>query len=303
MSLDADAIVDRRRLKRRVAVWRMVAIAVVIAAVAVATWRTERLGGSGDHIAQLDVVGILLDDPDRTEAVLRQVANNSVQALIVRIDSPGGTVVAGETLYRAIREVAEEKPIVAVIAGTGASAGYLVALAADHIVARESSITGSIGVLIQTAEISELLARLGVSADAIKSTDLKNQPSPLTPMTPEARAATQAVVNDIYRWFVDLVAERRGLSPATALQLSDGRIYSGRQAESLALVDALGGLTEARTWLLENHGVARGLPVRNLDESRGLSLSATLFGIVQKTLFSEALRLDGLLSLWQPDAR
>ena len=270
---------------------------MVLAAVAVAIWRTDRLGAGGDHVAQLDITGILLDDLDRTEAILRLVANDSVRALIVRIDSPGSTVVEGENLYHAIREVAEAKPVVAVIAGTGASAGYLVALAADHVIARGSSITGSIGVLIQTAEISELLERLGVSAEEIKSTGLKGEPSPLTPMTLAARAATQAVVNDMYRWFVDLVAERRGLSPATALQLSDGRIYSGRQAESLSLIDALGGLSEARTWLLESRGMPRDLPVRDVEQVRGLSLSAGLLGIAQKTLFSEALRLDGLLSL------
>lgn len=303
MSLDADAIVDRRRLKRRLAVWRILAVVAIVGAIAAAGWRGAGVGpAGGDYVAALDLNGVLLDDPDRTEAVRALIDDAAARALLVRIDSPGGTAVAGETLYRAIREVAAEKPVVAVIAGMGASAGYLVALGADHIIARETSITGSIGVRFQTAEISELLARLGVSAESIKSTDLKDQPSPFAPLTPAGRAATQAVVNDMYRWFVDMVAERRGLSPATALQLSDGRIYSGRQAQSLSLIDAVGGMPEARAWLSESHGVSDSLDLRPVEHPRGLSVSASLLEMARKTLFSEALRLDGLWALWQPDA-
>ncbi|MDA1132314.1 MAG: signal peptide peptidase SppA [Proteobacteria bacterium] len=302
MSMDADAIVDRRRLKRRLAVWRILAVVAIVGAVAAVAWRGGGGPAVGDYVAELDLNGVLLDDPDRTEAVRALVSDPAARALLVRIDSPGGTAVAGETLYRAIREVAAEKPVVAVIAGMGASAGYLVALAADHVIARETSITGSIGVRIQTAEISELLARLGVSAESIKSTELKDQPSPFTPLTPAGRAATQAVVNDMYRWFVDLVAERRGLSPATALQLADGRIYSGRQAQSLSLIDGVGGMPEARTWLLETHGVSDSLELRPVEHPRGVSVTVSLLEMARKTLFSEALRLDGLWALWQPDA-
>ncbi|MDA0654048.1 MAG: signal peptide peptidase SppA, partial [Proteobacteria bacterium] len=283
-------------------VWRLLAVVAIVGAVAAVAWRGGGGPAVGDYVAELDLNGVLLDDPDRTEAVRALVSDPAARALLVRIDSPGGTAVAGETLYRAIREVAAEKPVVAVIAGMGASAGYLVALAADHVIARETSITGSIGVRIQTAEISELLARLGVSAESIKSTELKDQPSPFTPLTPAGRAATQAVVNDMYRWFVDLVAERRGLSPATALQLADGRIYSGRQAQSLSLIDGVGGMPEARTWLLETHGVSDSLELRPVEHPRGVSVTVSLLEMARKTLFSEALRLDGLWALWQPDA-
>ena len=303
MSLDADAIVDRRRLKRRLALWRAVAVLSLTGALLFGIWQMGLATMGGEHIVQLDIAELLMDDPDRTAAVRRLAEDKMVQALIVRIDSPGGTVVAAETLYHALRHVASEKPVVAVIAGTGASAGYLIALAADYIFARESSVTGSIGVLIQTGEISELLSRLGISAEAIKSSELKDQLSPLEPITPEARTATQAVVNDIYRWFVDLVANRRGLSPAAALQLADGRVFSGRQAAALELIDGLGGLPEARNWLMENHGLGRDLPVHTLELRGHLSIPAQLLGFARKTLFSEALRLDGLLSLWHPNSR
>ena len=302
MSLDADAIADRRRLKRRIALWRMVAVVAVVVA---AVWIVLASGTIrvGEHVAEIRLSGILFDDPDRTEELRRLAVDDRAVALILRIDSPGGTVVAGEALYYAVHSVAENKPVVAVIGGTGASAGYLVALAADHIVARRGSVTGSIGVLVQTAEISELLTRLGINAEAIKSSPLKDSLSPLEPISSEARAATQAMVNDMYRWFVDLVAERRELSPAAALQLADGRVFSGRQAVSLSLIDAVGGIEEARTWLEENHGVAREVPVRRIGAPNRLSLSAELFGLARKVLFSETLRLDGLISLWQPEIR
>ena len=300
MSLDADAIVDRRRLKRRLAVWRVAAVAVAIGLVASLLWRGETGLPLRDYVARVDLTGVLLDDHVRVEALRQAAADDRVRALIVAIDSPGGTVVAGEALFHAIRDVAQAKPVVAVIGGVGASAGYLVAIAADHIIARESSITGSIGVLVQTADISELLAILGISAEAIKSAPLKDQPSPFEPLSPEARAATQAIVNDTYRWFVDLVAQRRQLSPATTLQLADGRVYTGRQAVTLSLVDAVGGLDEARRWLQDNHGVGRDLPLLPVATSR-VSVAASLVGLARKTLLSETLRVDGLVSLWQPE--
>ena len=204
-------------------------------------------------------------------------------------------------MFHAIREVAEAKPVVAVIGDLGTSAGYLVALAADHIIARESSITGSIGVLIQTADLTQLMEKLGVSTEAIKSTTLKAAPSPLEPITPEARAATQAVVDDIYRWFVDLVADRRGFTPVEALLLSDGRVFTGRQAVANNLIDGIGGMDEARQWLQTTFSVSADLPVVGIDPRRGLSLTLDFLGLARKTLFSETLRLDGLVSVWQPE--
>ena len=231
MSLEADASVDRRRLKRRLRVWRLTTIGTALLVLRLAAYRTGIVPPRA-FVAQLDISGILVGDDDQLRALAGIADDPSARALIVRIDSPGGTVVAGETLFHAIREVAEAKPVVAVIGNLGTSAGYLVALAADHIIARESSITGSIGVPIQTADLTQLMEKLGVSTEAIKSTTLKATPSPLEPITPEARAATQAVVDDIYRWFVDLVADRRAFTPVEALLLSDGRVFTGRQAIS-----------------------------------------------------------------------
>ena len=253
------------------------------------------------YVAKIDISGVILDRQSRLAALSDAATNPNVRALIVQIDSPGGTVVAGEALYLAVREVAEAKPVIAVIGSVGASAGYLVAIAADHILARESSITGSIGVLIQTTDITELLQNLGISAEAIKSTPLKATPSPLEPITPAARAATQAVVDDIYRWFVDLVADRRNLSPIDALQLADGRIFTGRQAVANTLIDGIGSIDEARDWLRDTYGIAVDLPTVEIDRDEGAFGRLDFLGLARKTLFSETLRLDGLVSVWQPE--
>lgn len=301
MSLDADALLDRRRLKRRLGLWRILAIVALVALVAVSV---ERFTGVAEraHVARLDVADFIVEDPERTKALEDIAEDGSAKALIVRINSPGGTTVGGESLYHALRRVADEKPVVAVIGTVGASGGYIAAVAADHIFARETSVTGSIGVVLQTAEITGLLDKLGVSAEAIKSGPLKAAPSPLEPLTEEVRAATQAVVDDSYRWFVELVAERRELPLAEAEALADGRIYTGRQALDNKLIDALGGEREARDWLESARDVSKSLPVIDVvfgPEDRWIEL--LLNGLAEKTFLSERLMLDGLISVWHPE--
>jgi protease-4 len=301
MSLDADGLLDRRRLKRRIAFWRTLAIIASVAVVAVAV---ERFSGIGDRdrVARLDVTGVIVEDHERDEALAEVAKDDRAKALIVRIDSPGGTTAGGEALYAALRQVAEEKPVVAVLGTLGASGGYMAAVAADHIIARESTITGSIGVLLQTAEFTGLLEKLGISTEAIKSAPLKAVPSPLEELTEEARAATQAVVDATHQWFVGLVAERRDLALEVAAALADGRIYTGRQALENHLIDALGGEREARAWLEERHEVSSDLPVVDLEFGDRREVIKDLFSMLAgKTFLPERLILDGLVSVWHPD--
>ncbi len=300
MPSDPDILVDRRRLKRAVALWRALAIAGLVAALVVGLGRFGLLGG-GDYVARLEVHGLILDDPARDRLLEEIEADDRAKALIVRINSPGGTVVGGEALYLTLKRVAESKPVVAVMGTVATSAAYMAALASDRIIAREGTITGSIGVIMQTAEISELLADIGITTEAIKSGELKDGTSPLKPLTDETRAAVQAVVDDVYRAFVDLVAERRDLERAEALELADGRVYTGRQAKNLALIDGLGGEPEARVWLAKAHGIPEEL--RTLDLSPGSGPSGLFDKVAtsaKKVLFSEPLVLDGLISVWHP---
>ncbi|HJP21863.1 MAG: signal peptide peptidase SppA [Alphaproteobacteria bacterium] len=299
--MDADAILDRRRLKRNLIVWRGVAVVAVLGAVFLGLWRGDRLIVR-DHVVRLAVEGLIVDDAERLEALNRIASDERAKALIVRIDSPGGTTVGGEALYHGLRRVADKKPVVATIRTLGTSAGYLAALAGHRIIARESSLTGSIGVLVQTAEMSGMLEKLGVSAEVIRSAPLKGKPSPLAPLSEEGRQATQEVVDDVHQWFVGIVAERRKLAPEQAQALAQGRVYSGRQALKLGLIDELGGEVEARAWLRKAHKLSTSLPVRPLELSdEGLGLFRLITGLAEKMSLSEKLTLDGLVSVWHPE--
>jgi protease-4 len=221
--------------------------------------------------------------------------------LLVHIDSPGGTVVGGENLYLALRRVAEKKPVVAIMAELATSAGYMVALGTDHIVARQGTVTGSIGVLMQSVEVTDLLTKIGITAESIKSAPLKASPNPLEKLTPDARAAAEDVVMDMYDMFVDMVSERRGMDRDATLKLADGRVYTGRQAMQNGLIDEIGGEREARVWLKSAHNIDDSLPISlvTIRRAKGF-LSGLLDDLVGKALFSERLRLDGLISLWHP---
>lgn len=301
---DPDSLVDRRRLKRQVSGWRLAALVFAVTAIAAAAGRFGILEG-GDHVALLPISGVILDDQDRTRTI-REIGNDpSAKALVVRIDSPGGTVVGGESLFRHLRAVAEKKPVVAVLGEIATSGGYMAALAADHIVAREGTLTGSIGVLMQTTDITGLLAKLGIEAEAIKSGPLKAVPSPFERLTDEGRAATRRLIDDMYQMFIAMVAERRGMPLARATELADGRVYTGRQARAAGLVDIIGGEEEARQWLGER-GVARRLPMRKIEIERDDELwprlvRSTVQAVTGKTYLSERLTLDGLVALWHPD--
>jgi protease-4 len=300
MSLDADHVVERRRLKRRLAYWRVLGIVALVAAALAAAGRFD-LVGTKDHIARILIEGIILDDRNRDKALEEVAGNEKVKALIVNIDSPGGTFVGGEALYHSLRRVAEKKPVVALMGTTATSAAYMSALASDLIVARPSTLTGSIGVILQTADVTGLLEKIGIKPEIVKSAPLKAQPNPLERFTPEARKATEVVVADFFDMFVTLVAERRSMSKEKVRILADGRVFSGRQALSNGLVDVLGAEPEARKWLAETHEISDSLPVKDVkvkgDEE---SWREFLDSKIGKVLFSERLGLDGVISLWQP---
>ena len=301
MALETDLLIDRRRLKRGLAFWRAAAVLAVLAAIGIVAAHTgparSLLGGS---VARLSVSGLIAEDRERDEALRRAAEDSTVRALIVAIDSPGGTVSGGEALHRALAEVAAKKPVVAVMGGTAASAGYMVALPAARIYAREATVTGSIGVIMQTVEFAGLLERLGIRAEALTSGALKDQPSPFRPLSPEGRAALDSVVQDLYAQFVAMVASGRRMDPQRVRALADGRVFTGRQAVAEGLVDAIGGEAEARAWLAAERGIPASLPVRELAPEESDRLIPRLVRETRKALVSERLSLDGLMALWHP---
>ncbi|MEM7695767.1 MAG: signal peptide peptidase SppA [Pseudomonadota bacterium] len=266
MALAADALIARRRLIRRVTIWRAIAILAVIGAIVGGVLSQVNL--SGPHIARVAISGAIVSDRPLIELLTRLQKKDTVRAVVVAIDSPGGTSVGGERLYKALRTLSAEKPVVSHINTLGASAAYMTALGTDHIVAHRTSLTGSIGVLIQYGQVSTLLDRLGIEVGKVDSGPLKAEPNPFTPTEPAAVAALQSVVDDTFEWFLGLVIERRGMPTEKARRLADGRIYTGQQAMEEGLIDAIGGEEVAVKFLVDERDIPNGLPVRTYKPRR-----------------------------------
>lgn len=302
MSLEADLLADRRRLRRRLTFWRLVAIAVFFGAlgIAAAMQAPGALPG-GQHVLRLPVSGTITEDRRILQALDRAATDNAVRAVVVAIDSPGGTMAGGEALHAALRRIAERKPVVAVMGATAASAGYMIAMPAQRVFAREATVTGSIGVLLQSFDISELMERAGIRPLTIASGPLKDQPSLFRPLTEEGRAALDRVIQDLHSQFVDMVAAGRHMEAARVRTYADGRVFTGRQALEAGLVDAIGGEREARAWLAAERQVPESLPIRDV-QTRGTAerLVSQVTESMMKTLLSEWLGVDAPRAVWQP---
>ena len=321
MSLDSDVIVDRRRLRRKLTFWRVLAVAIAIAAIGVVGTLVSR-GRAGftttGSIARVTIEGIIRSDQDRVEA-LERLADSKAAAVIVHINSPGGTTAGSEQLYDALVQLKAKKPLVVVVEGLAASGGYITAIAADHIIAQQTSLVGSIGVLFQFPNFTDLMKTVGVKVEEVKSSPLKAAPNGFEPTSPEARAALDSLVKDSYAWFRDLVKARRGMDDALLEKVADGRVFTGRQAVDLKLVDQLGDEKTAVAWLVAQKGIKSDLPVHDfklaprfgdltfLRTAASITLDALgLSGFarqVEQTGVAQAvdrLSLDGMLALWRP---
>jgi protease-4 len=320
MSLDADAIVDRRRLRRKLTFWRVSAIAIVLLAVvgaAVALVPGSRLLPAGAYIARIKVQGLIRNNQDRVEA-LDRLGRSRARAVIVHLDSPGGTTAGSEQLYDSLRALQAKKPMVVVVDGLAASGAYIAALSSEHIIAQDTSLVGSIGVLFQYPNFTDVLKTIGIKVEEIKSSPLKAAPNGFEPTSPEARAAIEAIVLDSYAWFKGLVKDRRQLDDAQLARVADGRVFTGRQAVGLKLIDSLGNEKTALAWLEKEKKVPAGTPVRDyslaprFSELSFLHVAAWTFQAVGLSAVAqrieewgavqaiERLNLDGLLALWHP---
>ena len=320
MSLDADAIVDRRRMRRKLTFWRVTAVVVALVAIgggALLFVPGSRLMPPGAYISRIKIQGLIRGNQDRIEA-LERLGRSRASAVIVHIDSPGGTTAGSEQLYDALRDLQSKKPMVVVVDGLAASGAYIAALSADHIIANETSLVGSIGVLFQYPNFTDVLKTIGIKVEEVKSSPLKAAPNGFEPTSPEARAAIEAIVLDSYAWFKDLVKNRRKMDNGQLTRVADGRVFTGRQAIGLKLVDRLGNEKTALAWLEKERKVPANTPVRDYSlrprfgelsflhvtawtfEAVGLSAIAHRieeWGAVQAV---ERLNLDGLLALWHP---
>jgi protease-4 len=318
MATRADDLIDRRRIRRKLTFWRIAAFAVALLALASASaWMAgdNFAGVRGAHIAKVRIEGTITEDDELLERLDSIRKSSAVKGVILSIDSPGGTTAGGEAIFDAVRKLAVDKPVVAQVGTLAASAGYMIASASDYIVARQSSIVGSIGVLVQFPDVTGLMDKIGIKLEEVKSSPLKAEPSPFNPTTEEERAMIRSMILDSYDWFVGLVEQRRPMSRSEVAAVADGSVFTGRQALQKKLIDELGGEDQAKGWLAKK-GVDDSLEIVEwkarssgwlpTSEAAAAAL-ARLVGLpdggaaMLRELGGERMFLDGLLSVWQPE--
>jgi protease-4 len=317
MAQDAEALIERRKLRRKLTVWRiafLLLLAVLIAAIASYSMRGPNF--ATPHVAKVRIEGTIFENEELIKRLNKIADDDAVKGVILILDSPGGITVGGESIYEAVRKIAKKKPVVTQVGTLAASAGYMIASASDHIIARQTSIVGSIGVLFQYPDLSKLLDTIGVKVETIKSSPLKAEPNYFSPASDEAKNMIRNMIMDSYDWFVGIVQERRSFTHEEALALANGAVFTGRQALDKKLIDGLGGEEEAVAWLTSK-GVSKDLPKlewKAVSNDTGFSLrdliihaGARLLGVPQeangmlKEIAKDRIFLDGLLSVWHVD--
>lgn len=320
MTYTADAVLDRRRIRRKLTFWRIFALLLIAAMVFVATLYVNGSQPSRNipHIAKISITGTIYNNEELLKRLKDVAQSNMVKAVILDISSPGGTTTGGEVLFDAVRRISDKKPVVSQVGTLAASAGYMVAIASDHVIAHKTSMIGSIGVLFQYPDISGLLDKVGIKFETIKSSPLKAEPNFFSPASEEARAMIDHTVKDTYDWFVGLVKERRPMITEQELpSLINGSVYTGRQAYKNKLIDALGDQETSLAWLASK-GINQDLPViewkaqtshyDNLLSSAIMKLFLRNMGLSDQggTLLEEQIGqrifLDGMLAVWHGDS-
>jgi protease-4 len=322
MTFETEAVLDRRRLGRRRSLWRVLAVTAAALALGLALFASAGRVGLIEQrqIARIAIEGLITDDRDLLRLIKKVGDSTSVSAVVLAVNSPGGTTVGGEALFEALRELATKKPLVAQFGTVATSAAYIVGLATDRIVARGNTITGSVGVIFQWPEVSGLLEKLGVKVNEIKSGPLKANPSPFQPLDEPGRQAAEKMVAESQRWFLNLVRSRRMIDTSKVDGLEEGRVFSGREALSHKMIDQIGGEPEVVKYLEDQRGVPKGLRIVDWKVSRdsdwsllrlsaralarltGISVLDQLAHLVGDDRLA-SLRLDGLLSIWHGTER
>ncbi|AFC73099.1 signal peptide peptidase SppA [Rickettsia montanensis] len=268
MSITPDYLIERRQIKSRLLIWKLAAIiltAIVFLLVGkdFAPKEVLPINSNEDYIASVLIDEIILEDEKRDKKLKKIIDDSHIKALIVNVNSPGGTVVGSEKIYNILRKISAKKPVVIVMGTMATSGGYLISLGGDYIISHNGTITGSIGVILQTAEITELAQKLGIKFNNFKSGELKAVPNPTEKLTEAVRVTIMENIEDTYNFFLELVSERRNLPIEEVKKLADGRVYSGRQALKLKLVDAIGSEDTALKWLQEVQKINVNLLVKD----------------------------------------
>lgn len=257
-------------LKNKVHKWKNIALLLVIISTLILARSifSSALSGSfveGDYIANIKIEGIIFEDEFRSQALKEVAEEKSIKAVIININSPGGGIVGSEILFENLRDIATVKPIVVVMGSVAASGGYMAAIASDYIIAHNGTLTGSIGVLMQSPQVTELADKIGIKLNTYKSSPLKGTPSPFEKPSALTDQVINASIQDSYHFFSDLVSSRRGDKIINTNTAFDGRVFTGRQALKAGLIDKIGGEKEALVYLKSIKIKTDLLPVKDVE--------------------------------------
>ena len=255
----------------------------------------ESLWG-GEKVAIIEVRGVIIDPQPIVERLVKLRKNEKIKAIVLRIDSPGGAVGPAQEIYAEVKKAQKEKKVLASVGSVAASGGYYIACGADKIMANPGSITGSIGVIVESLNIEELLHKLGLKSVVVKSGKVKDMGSPFRPMTDEEKKLLQGVLDSVHDQFIRAVAEGRNLPLEKVRELADGRIFSGDQARALGLVDELGNFEDAIALAARMAGIKGEPEVIYPEKKRFSLLDLLLQEAVSKIL--EGLRENSSLNFW-----
>lgn len=240
--------------------WGLGSFIALTIAFRLGTWSTDlSMGGVGDKVGIINIIGPILSSEETIKELEKFRSRNDVSAILVRIDSPGGLVAPTQEIYEKIKLIKQEKPIVASMGSVAASGGYYISLGADSIIANPGSIVGSIGVIMNYPVMTELLNKVGINFETIKSGELKDVGSYSREVTKADREHLNNMVLDMYKQFVDAVTQNRSLSEEEVLKIADGRVFTGRQSKELGLIDVIGTFDDAIT-IAGSLGQIKGKP-------------------------------------------
>lgn len=274
----SDEILEKRSLKRQLFIWRVSAILTIIAILFLGYSKVISPRRNA-YIARIYIGGEIFEDPIREQGLAKVAKDSKIKGVIIHISSPGGTTYGGESLYHSIAAISKRKPVVVVMGTMATSAGYMASLGASHIIARNSTVTASIGILFISPEFSELAKKLGVNFIIMRKGKFKADPLPFNgPISKESEKVLNSLLEDQYNMFFDIILKHRKISKQVLTSVADGRVLTGSQAFEVGLIDQIGAEKEAVAWLSSKNKKFSKLRIRDISLSRPKGIK-TIFPI------------------------
>ena len=283
--------------RRQSIIKRLLIIIIVVLLIVTASLQFQQ---KENFIAKITVEGIIKDRNDILEQLKDLDNDQNVKGLITIINSPGGTYVGSKEIHESIKNLSKKIPTVAYMREMATSGGYLVSLSSDRIFGNEGTITGSIGVILQTADISQLLGKLGINPIIIKSGDLKAVPNPAEEIDEKKLNYLKDIIRKMQKEFLNLVKKSRNISSSTLDLVSDGRIVTGKQAKDLKLIDAVGTENDALSWLKKEAGLDDDVRVKDLSIQSEITKVLNFSFLKKKINYLNQNFYNGFIAIWTP---